>query len=89
MPWSPAATLTSFDDTVRVMAEPTQREPPRDPYWWTPWAVLLGLILYGTLGYLGVLSPKRGGPTAADVPTPPPPVAAARAVPSAPAPSAH
>jgi hypothetical protein len=41
----------------------------KDRYWWTPWAVLVALVLYGLLGFLGVLSPKREGPTAADVPT--------------------
>ncbi len=40
----------------------------KDPYWWTPWAVLVGLVVYGLLGFLGVLSPKHRGPTAADVP---------------------
>ena len=40
----------------------------KDPYWWTPWAVLVALLLYGLLGFLGVLSPKHEGPTAADVP---------------------
>jgi hypothetical protein len=40
-----------------------------DRYWWAPWAVLAGLVLFGLLGYLGVLSPKPSGPTAADVPS--------------------
>ncbi|HVU01752.1 MAG TPA: hypothetical protein VHE30_08370 [Polyangiaceae bacterium] len=42
--------------------------PNDDEYAWAPWAVLVGLVLFGLLGYFGVLSPKRGGPTAADVP---------------------
>jgi hypothetical protein len=41
---------------------------PKDRYWWTPWAVLVALVLYGLLGFLGMLSPKLKGPTAADVP---------------------
>ena len=49
------------------MSEPA-KTPERDPYWWTPWAVLLGLLAYGLLGYLGKLSGKKSGPTAADVP---------------------
>ena len=44
------------------------KDKDKDPYWWTPWAVLAGLVLYGLLGFLGVLSPKRAGPSAADVP---------------------
>jgi hypothetical protein len=48
------------------MSDEAKSEPSRDPYWWTPWAVLVGLVGYGLLGYLGVLSPKREGPTAAD-----------------------
>jgi hypothetical protein len=52
-----------------------QKAEPKDPYWWTPWAVLVALVLYGLLGYLGVLSPKRQGPTAADVPVTPTPSA--------------
>jgi hypothetical protein len=40
----------------------------KDPYWWTPWAVLGGLLLFGLLGFLGKLSAKASGPTAADVP---------------------
>jgi hypothetical protein len=51
----------------------TEKTDQKDPYWWTPWAVLVGLVLYGLLGYLGVLSPKRHGPTAADVPASPAP----------------
>jgi uncharacterized membrane protein len=43
-------------------------KPELDPYWWAPWAVLIGLVLYGLLGYVGVLFPVRKGPTAADVP---------------------
>ena len=48
------------------MSEAESKKP--DPYWWTPRAVLIGLMLYGLLGFLGGLSSKRGGPTAADVP---------------------
>jgi hypothetical protein len=66
----------------------TESKPKeQDPYWWTPWAVLVALLLYGLLGFLGVLTPKRSGPTAADVAPPsaasPPPVAEPK--PSAPA----
>ena len=43
----------------------------QDPYWWTPWAVLVGIVAFGLLGYLGLLSPKHKGPTAADVPVAP------------------
>jgi hypothetical protein len=51
--------------------------PDKDPYWWTPWAVLAAILVFGLLGFLGALSPKRGGLTAADVPvTPPPPTVA-------------
>jgi hypothetical protein len=67
------------------MSEPEKKpEPsaPADPYWWTPWAVLVGLVTYGLLGFLGVLSPKREGPTAADVPVT---IPAPSAVPAAPA----
>ena len=60
------------------MSAPEEKKD--DPYWWTPWAVLLALVLYGLLGFLGVLSPNRKGPTAADVPV---------TIPSAPAASAH
>lgn len=49
------------------MSEPV-KPPEKDPYWWTPWAVLAGLLLYGLLGFLGKLSSKPSGPTAADVP---------------------
>lgn len=57
------------------MNEPTpnqQRNTNEDPYWWAPWAVLGGLVLLGALGLFGVLTPKRSGPTAADVPVAPP-----------------
>lgn len=47
------------------MAEPSQKQ---DEYGWAPWAVLAALILFGLLGFLGVLTPRRTGPTAADVP---------------------
>jgi hypothetical protein len=46
----------------------TPEKQNADPYWWTPWAVLVGLLLFGLLGFLGVLSPNHSGPTAADVP---------------------
>jgi hypothetical protein len=49
------------------MSEPV-KPPEKDPYWWTPWAVLVGLLLYGLLGFLGKLSTKPSGPTAADIP---------------------
>lgn len=56
-----------------------EKQPTRpnalEPYWWAPWAVLIGLVLYGLLGYLGVFFPSRKGPTAADVPTTPAPSA--------------
>lgn len=63
------------------MTGPDKSDSEKDPYWWTPWAVLIGLLLYGLLGFLGVLTPKQKGPTAADVPvTPatPEPAASAR-----------
>jgi hypothetical protein len=44
------------------------KPPEKDPFWWTPWAVLVGLVLYGLLGFLGKLTSKPNGPTAADVP---------------------
>jgi hypothetical protein len=50
------------------MTAPEKSSAEKDPYWWTPWAVLIGLVVYGLLGFLGVLSPKQKGPTAADVP---------------------
>jgi hypothetical protein len=50
------------------MSEP-EKPAEKDPYWWTPWAVLVGLVLYGLLGFLGVLGSRPRGPTAADVPT--------------------
>jgi hypothetical protein len=55
------------------MNEPTPNQEPRqsaneDQYWWAPWAVLVGLVLLGALGVFGVLTPKRSGPSAADVP---------------------
>jgi hypothetical protein len=53
--------------------------PDKDPYWWTPWAVLGAILIFGLLGFLGVLSPKPQGPTAADVPVTPPPATAAPA----------
>jgi hypothetical protein len=58
----------------------TEADKPeqKDQYWWTPWAVLAALVLYGLLGFLGALTPKQNGPTAADVP-----VAAPSAAPSA------
>jgi hypothetical protein len=49
------------------MSEP-DKQKQEDPFWWTPWAVLIGLLLYGLLGFLGKLSPSHSGPTAADVP---------------------
>jgi hypothetical protein len=49
------------------MSEPDSRKQ-EDALWWTPWVVLVGLVLYGLLGFLGKLSPKHSGPTAADVP---------------------
>lgn len=51
------------------MAEPSQN---KDEYGWAPWAVLAALILVGLLGFFGVLTPRREGPTAADVPFTPP-----------------
>jgi hypothetical protein len=59
------------------MNEPTsnpQRSTHEDQYWWAPWAVLVGLVLLGALGIFGVFAPKRGGPSAADVPVTPPSV---------------
>jgi len=54
----------------------------KDPYWWTPWAVLVGLVVYGLLGFLGLLSPKQRGPTAADVPVNIPAAPSASAAPA-------
>ena len=66
------ASAQPADSPVRD-AKPAKAESDAaaDPYWWVPWAVLVGLVLYGLLGYLGVLFPQRKGPTAADVPTKP------------------
>jgi hypothetical protein len=49
-----------------------------DPYWWTPWAVLAALVLFGLLGFLGKLGGQHEGPTAADVPVTPPPASSAK-----------
>lgn len=56
-----------------VPEKPRQKDDAVDPYWWAPWAVLIGLVLYGLLGFLGVLTPAHKGPTAADVPPAPAP----------------
>jgi hypothetical protein len=44
----------------------------KDPYWWTPWAVLAAIVIMGILGYKGVLTHRKSGPTAADIPFVPP-----------------
>lgn len=44
------------------------QEEKKDEYWWAPWAVLVAILVVGLLGFLGAFSPKRTGPTAADVP---------------------
>lgn len=51
-----------------AMAE-TSKPGEADPYWWTPWAVLIGILLFGLLGFFGKLGSAPSGPTAADVPT--------------------
>lgn len=62
--------------------EKTEKAAELDPYWWAPWAVLIGLVVYGLLGFLGVLFPNRKGPTAADVPTTAPAASDKRPVPT-------
>ncbi len=43
-----------------------------DPYWWTPYSVMAGLVLIGILGFVGVFNKILGGiaahPASADVP---------------------
>jgi len=67
----PAAGVTSDAPAKK----PEARPDALDPDWWVPWAVLVGLVLFGLLGFFGVLTPSRKGPTAADVPATPAPTA--------------
>jgi hypothetical protein len=60
---------------------------PEDPYWWTPHAVLGGLVLIGVLGFFGVFNKAFGflakrGPAPSETP-------AAVAAPPKPSPSAR
>jgi len=57
------------------MSEPEKapNAPEQDPYWWTPWAVMVAVVLFGLLGFLGKLGPRHSGPSAADVPATPAP----------------
>ncbi len=71
----PENAAASAEPAERPKEKPVEKAADADPYWWAPWAVLVGLVLYGLLGFLGVLTPARKGPTAADVPTTPPPTA--------------
>ena len=71
----PAAAEARGEPPEPPKEKPVEQAAAIDPYWWAPWAVLIGLVLYGLLGFLGVLTPGRKGPTAADVPTTPPPSA--------------
>ncbi|MCB9588676.1 MAG: peptidyl-prolyl cis-trans isomerase [Polyangiaceae bacterium] len=36
---------------------PKVYDPDKDPTWWAPWAVMLGLIVVGLLGFMGVFWP--------------------------------
>ncbi len=73
-----AATRGRTPSPARTPERSAQQKklPPADgadPMWWTPWAVMIGLIVLGFLGFMGAL-PLGGKPsskTAADVPVTP------------------
>jgi hypothetical protein len=78
----PASAEPAESPTDDKKVQKTEKTAELDPYWWAPWAVLVGLVLYGLLGFLGVLFPNRKGPTAADVPSPPPAASDKRPIPA-------
>ncbi len=78
----PARAEPAQEPATRKKVEKTDKAGELDPYWWAPWAVLIGLVLYGLLGFLGVLFPNRKGPTAADMPAPAPTASDKRPVPA-------
>ena len=41
---------------------PKVYDPDSDPTWWAPWAVMLGLLVVGLLGFMGVFWPAAAPP---------------------------